>query len=96
MNPTIRIGSQADPFDGITWQSFFQALNAAVSSGQFPTFSNLGAFTVALLPNATEPAYAYATNGRKVGEGAGSGSGVPVYYSSGSWRVFSTDAAVLA
>jgi hypothetical protein len=39
---------------------------------------------------------AYATNGRKVGEGAGAGTGVPVYYSNGSWRVYSTDAAVAA
>jgi len=37
---------------------------------------------------------AYATNGRKVGEGSGSGTGVPVYFSNGAWRVYSTDAAV--
>lgn len=36
----------------------------------------------------------YVTNGRKVGQGAGTGTGVPVYFSSGQWRVFSTDAAV--
>jgi hypothetical protein len=36
----------------------------------------------------------YVSNGRKVGEGAGLGTGVPVYWSNGQWRVFSTDAAV--
>jgi hypothetical protein len=38
----------------------------------------------------------FATNGRKVGEGGGSGTGVPIYWSSSAWRVFSTDAAVQA
>lgn len=38
----------------------------------------------------------YATDGRKVGEGVGSGTGVPIYWSSGFWRVFSTDAQVQA
>ena len=52
--------------------------------------------TVALLPVGTEGFRAYATNGRKIGEGSGSGSGVPVYFSSGSWRVVSSDQPVLA
>lgn len=38
----------------------------------------------------------YATNGRKVGEGAGNGTGVPIYWSQGAWRVLSTDQAVQA
>lgn len=54
------------------------------------------ATTVAALPAGAEGQHAYATNGRKVGEGAGSGTGVPVYFSSASWRVFSTDAPVAA
>jgi hypothetical protein len=53
-------------------------------------------YTVALLPAGVEGAITYATNGRKVGEGAGLGTGVPVYFSNGAWRVFSTDAAVAA
>lgn len=52
--------------------------------------------TVAALPTGVEGMVAYATNGRKVGEGVGSGTGVPVYFSNGSWRVYSTDAAVAA
>ena len=55
-----------------------------------------GAFTVALLPASEEGHTAYATNGRKVAEGAGLGTGVYVYYSLGAWRVFSTDQPVLS
>jgi hypothetical protein len=51
-------------------------------------------YTVSALPSGSEGMKAYATNGRKVGEGAGLGTGVPVYYSNGLWRVFSTDAQV--
>jgi len=53
-------------------------------------------FTVASLPSGLEGDQSYATNGRKVGEGVGSGTGVPVYFSNGQWRVFSTDAQVQA
>lgn len=39
---------------------------------------------------------AYATDGRKVGEGGGAGTGVPVYYdeATASWLVYSGDTAV--
>jgi hypothetical protein len=43
----------------------------------------------------TEGAGGFATNGRKIGEGPGSGTGVPVYFSAGALRVESTDAPVL-
>jgi hypothetical protein len=56
----------------------------------------LGQYTVAALPTGTTGDLAYATNGRKVGEGVGAGTGVPVYFSNAQWRVFSTDAQVLA
>lgn len=36
----------------------------------------------------------FATNGRKVGEGPGAGTGVPIYWSTGSWRVLSDDTPV--
>lgn len=57
-----------------------------------------GQFTVAGLAALVgqESERAYATNGRKVGEGAGVGTGVPVYFSAGAWRVYSTDAPVQA
>ena len=51
-------------------------------------------FTVAALPAGTEGAIAYATNGRKVGEGPAAGTGVPIYFSNTQWRVYSTDAPV--
>jgi len=53
-------------------------------------------YTVATLPTGSEGMIAYATNGRKVGEGVGVGTGVPVYFSNALWRVYSTDAQVLA
>jgi hypothetical protein len=54
-----------------------------------------GSYTVANLPtDASEGTIAFATNGRKVGQGAGAGTGVPVYFSAGAWRVFSTDSPV--
>lgn len=52
-------------------------------------------YTVAALPvGVSNNSVAIAKDGRKVGEGAGAGTGVPVYYSNGSWRVFSTDTVV--
>ncbi|MGU7784870.1 hypothetical protein [Burkholderia sp. PU8-34] len=57
----------------------------------------LASFVVATLPTVgTNGQIAYASNGRKTGESAGSGTGVIVYYSNSAWRVFSTDAAVAA
>ena len=57
----------------------------------------LASFTVAGLPAATSDGrLAYASNGRKVGQGVGAGTGVVVYFSAGAWRVFSTDAPVAA
>jgi hypothetical protein len=56
-------------------------------------------YTVATLPSEVteavpEGGQAYATDGLKVGEVTGSGTGVPVYYSGGNWRVYSTDMPV--
>lgn len=53
-------------------------------------------FTVADLPAGGNGNVAYASNGRKVGEAAGFGTGVPVYFSGSAWRVFSTDLVVSA
>ena len=78
-------------FAGQAWQTWFFNLFKLFGPG------NLGSFTVATLPNNPIVSQtAYATNGRKVGEGAGSGTGVPVYFSNGAWRVYSTDAVVAA
>jgi hypothetical protein len=58
--------------------------------------ANVAAYTVGTLPAGAEGDIAYATNGRKAGEGPGAGTGVPVYFSNGVWRAFSSDAAVAA
>lgn len=54
--------------------------------------------TVAELASYSPPegTIAYATNGRKSGEGAGAGTGVLVYYSAGKWRVYRDDSEVQA
>ena len=56
------------------------------------------AYTVALLPATGnfEGQLAYATDGRKTAEGAGSGTGVPVYWSAANWHVYFDDSTVLA
>lgn len=58
--------------------------------------NQLSSYTVASLPIAGNAQIAYAINGRKVGQTAGNGTGVPVYYSSGAWRRFSDDSVVAA
>ncbi|MDN7879328.1 hypothetical protein [Burkholderia aenigmatica] len=81
----------ATPFEDHTWHEWFEAVYRAIGPGF------MGSFVVASLPaGAVEGQTAWAKNGRKVGEGAGAGTGVPVYWSNGAWRVYSTDAAVSA
>lgn len=53
-------------------------------------------FTVENLPTGNEGEFAYATNGLKDGETTGNGTGVPVYWSNGEWRVFRNDTVVQA
>jgi hypothetical protein len=73
-------------------------------NGQFVAFfagspTTFPTYTVALLPAAGGlTGYAFATDGRKIGEGSGSGTGVPVYYSSAqtAWLTFSLDQPVLS
>lgn len=88
----IRLGPPPDPISKLedpAWQGWLQTLSQLFGPG------HLGLFTVALLPTSPSSGQmAFASNGRKVGEGAGVGTGVPVYFSNGAWRVYSTDAAV--
>jgi hypothetical protein len=61
------------------------------------SYGSLPSYTVANLPaSPSTGAIAYATNGRKVGEGAGTGTGVPCYYSNSAWRRYSDDTVVAA
>lgn len=72
-------------------------LKAPAASPVFTGPVSLGVFTVAGLPAAPPAgALAYASNGRKTGEGVGAGTGLPVYYSAAAWRVFGADAVVTA
>lgn len=59
-----------------------------------PTQQTLSAYSVAGLPAGIVGLIAYASDGLKVGESTGSGTGVPVYFSDSQWRVYSTDAQV--
>lgn len=52
-----------------------------------------GSYTVATLPAGVPGALAFASNGRKVGEAAGAGTGILVVYSNSSWRRPSDDTA---
>lgn len=56
----------------------------------------LKSYTVAALPASADAALAYASDGRKTGEGAGAGTGVPVYRDGGTWYRFADDTAVAA
>jgi hypothetical protein len=56
----------------------------------------LRSYTVATLPAVGDALLAYASDGRKVGEGAGAGTGVPVYRDGGTWFRFADDTAVAA
>lgn len=66
-----------------------------------PLYASANSATVAVLaqtPGSVPGAEMFATDGRKVGEGIGAGTGVPVYWdpSSTSWLVFSDDTQVQA
>jgi len=82
--------------DGM-WRTFSTdaPVVAGIPSGIVVTGSMFASYTVATLPGAPQAgAVAYATNGLKVGESPGNGTGIPVYYSNGAWRTFSDDRPV--
>jgi hypothetical protein len=61
--------------------------------------TQLVSFAVNRLPQNPKPidgSIAFASNGRKQGEGPGAGTGVPVYYSANAWRRYSDDTPVTA
>ena len=53
-------------------------------------------YSVATLPSATAARVAFASNGRKVGEGAGAGTGTLVYSDGTAWRRVGDDTTVIA
>lgn len=73
-----------------------EALKSPIASPTFTGAVTLPTYVVASLPVGANGQIVYASNGRKVGEGAGSGTGVIVYFSNSSWRTFSGDGVVTA
>lgn len=57
---------------------------------------NPGSYTVATLPAGSAGDVAYASNGRKAGEGAGSGTGVLVFKDASNWIAVDTGATAAA
>lgn len=56
----------------------------------------LQSYTVATLPTVGAARVAYASNGRKAGEGSGAGTGVQVFCDATAWRAVDTGATVAA
>lgn len=67
-----------------------------VNAFQAPPYLVSGLPSAADQPQPTDGLVAYATDGRKPGEGAGAGTGVLCYFSNGHWRRTSDDAVVTA
>jgi hypothetical protein len=82
----------------IVFDAALTAPEEAALDGVVSAHTAVGRITVGLVADLCtglfEDEEGYATNGRKVGEGGGAGTGVPIYWSDSAWRVFSTDAAV--
>lgn len=76
----------------LKWSDGYLDVNTPVSPGSYP---------VAALPTGSPGGYkagttCFATNGRKSAEGAGLGTGVPVWWDGATWRTFYDNAQVLA
>jgi hypothetical protein len=101
--PLVRQGGAAIQTGDIAAnQIVFSIYNTAVDSyqcigiGGANESNHLGTFTVAGLPTGAVGNTAYASNGRKNGEGSGSGTGVMVFKDASAWRAADTGATVAA
>ncbi len=76
--------------------TFYQVYVTDQTTGNLAMKALLGAapYIVTALPVGFNGAVAFASNGRKVGEAAGAGTGVAVVYSNGAWRRLSDDTIV--
>ena len=72
--------------------NYFRNLDARIR--QLPGATN--GVTVANLPTGSAGDWQYVTNGRKNGEGAGSGTGVYAFKDGTAWRAVDTGATVAA
>lgn len=79
------------------WDTLASAIEAAtgITDGTGPPVT-VSSYTVATLPAVGRGQIAYASNGRKNGEGAGSGTGVMVFSDATAWRACDTGATVAA
>jgi hypothetical protein len=57
---------------------------------------SLAQYALADLPVGFEGRVVFVTDGRKTGEGAAAGTGVPAYWSAAAWHVFFDDSVVVA
>lgn len=83
------------PTQGIfqTWQTIGQTLSSILTllKTGIAVQPVAPSYTVVALPaTAQTGAYAWATNGRKPGEGAGAGTGVPVFWNPSTSQWFSS------
>lgn len=81
------------------WDALCDAIEGAVSLSGSPAMTGplfLATYDVADLPTAGEGQVAYASNGRKNGEGPGLGTGVMVFSDATAWRACDTGATVAA
>jgi hypothetical protein len=79
--------------------SFYQVFvcDQTNANTAFKALLGLASYSVAALPAAGfNGALAFASNGRKIGEAAGAGSGVVVAFSNGNWHRLSDDTIVAA
>ncbi len=81
----------------IRFNQLINLINASVAQVGAANTSYLGTFTVATLPAApASGSTAFASDGRMIGEGAGAGSGCPVFWAASHWRTYYNCATVTA
>lgn len=92
MNDRGMAGALGEIFNRLT-----QRIIAIESNPRSEVTGGIQAMLFAALPAAGQPGrLVFVTNGRKVGEGAGAGTGVIAYDDGGAWRRPSDDAVVSA
>ena len=79
--------------DGSTFYQVF-VCDQTTGNAAFKALLGLASYTVTALPAGLNGALAFASNGRKMTEVAGSGTGVLVCFSNGQWRRLSDDSVV--
>ena len=79
--------------DGSTYYQVF-VTDQTTGNAAFKALLSVVSSTVAALPAGLNGALAFASNGRKLGETAGFGTGVVVAFSNGQWRRLSDDSVV--